>query len=295
MKITITLAILCIIATILSLPAFVPVEIIDKPYTMFTSIFVHSGYLHLFYNLFGLLLFGIIAEKLIGWKWYTILIFISIGFSEIGYILLSNPFIGAVGISGVIYGIMGLIAALRPKMIVYTPYGPLPMIVAAIVWALIEILMLGANDMVGHSSHLFGLIGGVLFGIAYRFNKKISLLLLLSIPIVFLFALNLPKMPVYTTNCQILDQTITKTFTFSEYECNKTKVVGIYSPNYKLSIEKQISSGKRILSYFGNVSINKIMNNKTGIYMNGKVNSLNFNASIKNYKYWSFYLIKMSP
>ena len=295
MKITITLAILCIIATILSLPAFVPVEVIDKPYTMFTSIFVHSGYIHLFYNLFGLLLFGIIAEKLIGWKWYTILIFVSIGFSEIGYILLSNPFIGAVGISGVIYGIMGLIASLKPKMIVYTPYGPLPMIVAAIVWALIEILMLGASDMVGHSAHLFGLIGGVLFGLFYRFKKEISLSLLVSIPIVFLLAMHLPNMPTYNTNCQILDQTTIKTFTFSEYECNKTKVIGIYSPNYKLSIEKQILSGKRILSYFGNVSIDKIVNNKTGIFIYGKINSSNFNATIENYKYWTFYLINVSP
>ena len=294
-KITITLAILCIIATILSLPAFVPVEILDRPYTMFTSIFVHSGYVHLFYNLFGLLLFGFIAERLIGWKWYTILILVSIGFSEIGYIFLSNPFIGAVGISGVIYGIMGLIAALKPKMIVYTPYGPLPMVIAIVIWAAVEILMLGANDMVGHSAHLFGLIGGILFGLFYKYNKIFSLLLLISIPVVFLLAFFLPHMPVYTTNCQILDREITKTFTLSEYNCNNTSIIGFYEPNYKLSIDKQISFGKRILSNFGNFSIDKIMNNQTGIFMYGKINSSKFNFSIENYKYWSLYLIKMSP
>ncbi len=293
MKITITLAILCVIGTIFSLPSFVPVLIYHQPYRIITSVFAHSGYTHLFYNIFGLLIFGFILEKILGLKWYTLLIFISIGFSEIGYMILSNPFIGAIGISGVVYGLIGALATLKPKMIVYTPFGPLPMIVAAILWAVIEITALGSSDMIAHSAHLFGLIGGISFSLIYKFERKLTPLLLFSFLFIFFFYPFLPKIPVYKVQCSPVQIFKSETYSFASYRCKNETLTGIYLPNYKLSIDKQISQARKILSNFGNFVPEKIINYDETIYLYGKLNESEVKVKIKNEKYLSFYLIEV--
>ncbi len=292
MKVTITLALLCIIGTILGFPAFVPVLVHSQPWTIFTAIFAHANFTHLVYNLFGLFIFGIILEKILNWKWYSLLIFISIAFSEIGFMLLSNPYIGAVGISGVIFGLIGALSVLKPKMIVYTPYGPLPMVLAAFFWAILEFVMLGAADTIAHSAHLFGLIGGISFALVYKFDKKIVPLLLLSFFIIFLIPL--PSFPIYETDCSILDSQYTYHFSYVYYNCTDHYEIGIYLPSSKkVSIYDEINTSKEFLSELGNYSISEIFNGKGQVHLYGKINNSNLTVDVYNSKYTTLYLIKI--
>ena len=291
MKITLTLALLCIIGTALSFPAFVPVLFHSQLYTLFTSVFAHAGLTHLVYNLFGLIIFGIILEKLLGWKWYSVLIFVSIGFSAFGYLILSNPYIGAVGISGVIFGLIGALAVLKPKMIVVTPYGPLPMVVAAILWIVIEYILLGANDSIAHSAHLFGLIGGLAFAGIYKLDKRVTLSLLVIFPILFLIPV--PGFPLYHSSCVMVSSELTYHFSYAIYNCTNYSEIGIYTPNERLSIDEKLNNGRYFLSQLGNYSINKEFNTKDSVIIYGTLNKSNFNMNITNNKYVTLYLIKV--
>ena len=289
MKITILLAILCVFGTLLNFPAFVPTLLHNQPWTIFTSIFAHAGVKHLIYNLIGLFLFGVILEKIIGWKWYSILILISIGFSTVGYTLLSNPYIGAIGISGVVFGLIGALALLRPKMIVYTPFGPLPMVVAAGAWAILEFLMLGATDSIAHSAHLFGLIGGISFSALFKLNKKFVPVLFLIFPIIFL--LPVPSFPTYATNCNLTYSYSNYHFSYSEYRCNNFTEIGIYIPYSHEDLYQLIDNGKSILSQIGDYEISRIFNDGNKISIEGEINGSNFVMRIEPHKYAVLYLI----
>ena len=291
MKITLTLALLCIIGTALSFPAFVPVLFHSQPYTILTSVFAHAGWTHLVYNLFGLFVFGIILEKMLGWKWYSVLIFVSIGFSVFGYLILSNPYIGAVGISGVIFGLIGALAVLKPKMIVITPYGPLPMVVAAIIWIVIEYILLGANDSIAHSAHLFGLVGGLAFAGIYKFDKRVTLSLLAIFPILFLIPI--PGFPLYYSNCALVSSELTYHFSYAIYNCTNYSEIGIYTPNEKLSIDEKLNNGRYFLGQLGNYTISKEFNTKNFVIVSGEINQSNFSMTISDEKYTTLYLIKV--
>jgi hypothetical protein len=113
----------------------------------------------------ALVLFGPILEKIIGSKRFLVLYFLSGIISGFGSILFYEATIGA---SGAIFGILGALAILRPKMMVFIGYVPMPMSLAVFFWALGNFVGLFSPDSVAYASHLFGLF----FGIAYGFYLK---------------------------------------------------------------------------------------------------------------------------
>src|SRR3989338_8556737 len=105
--------------------------VLFKFYTLVTAIFLHSGITHLLYNLFGLALFGSILEHILGSRKFLALFFAS----GLAASLASLPFYARVlGASGAIFGILGMLAILRPKMVVWAYSMPMPMIMALFVW-----------------------------------------------------------------------------------------------------------------------------------------------------------------
>ena len=152
---------------------FIPSEAFERPWTFVTSIFLHAGFEHLFFNMFGLFMFGLYLERRISRRDY-ILIFLLAGIvGNFGYMLTAfDKNIPAVGASGAIYGIMGCLAVLEPYAMVYVGYLPMPMIAAAFFWAFIEFIGIFIPSNIAHGSHLFGLIVGIGFGIYLRTRIK---------------------------------------------------------------------------------------------------------------------------
>jgi len=109
-----------------------------RVWTLLTSMFMHGGIGHLFVNMFSLMFIGNFLERIIGRKrffWFYIVSgliaglffavlaqFFGFGFFER---IFSSPDTLAVGASGAIFGLLGVLAILTPKAKVYLILGPL--------------------------------------------------------------------------------------------------------------------------------------------------------------------------
>ncbi len=145
----------------------------SEPWRFLTSIFLHGSLIHLMYNLFALALFGSILEKVIGGKKFLLVFFLS---GIIANLVSVNFYTGSLGASGAIYGILGCLAVIKPLMFVWAFGFPMPMFIAAILWAGGSIF--GAiyasqiQDNVGYIAHLSGIFIGILLGFIFRAARK---------------------------------------------------------------------------------------------------------------------------
>jgi len=130
---------------------------------LFTSIFVHANLVHLFGNLIFLMIFGLGAETLYGWRKYCIIYFASGLFGSFLSLLLGLNTI-SVGASGAIFGLFGAVTIYSGKMSMQT-------VLVALMYALyFFILNIGVN--VNVFSHAGGLLVGLILG--YRYSQKLS-------------------------------------------------------------------------------------------------------------------------
>ncbi len=176
---TITLAVITVVVFVLQIifPAItdnfslVSTEAFSRPWIVVTSIFLHGGIEHLMYNMLALVLFGLILEEIIGSRKFLLLYF-SAGFlASVATIPFYNASLGA---SGAIFGILGTLAILRPKMVVWINFIPVPMFLAIFIWAGIDLFGIFFPSNTANSAHLAGLFLGITYGIYLRgdFGEK---------------------------------------------------------------------------------------------------------------------------
>lgn len=153
--------------------AFTPAEAFTMPWTFVTSIFFHADIAHLFFNMFALFMFGLYLESRVTEKQFLLLFFVAGLFGNIAY-WLTDPLgtIPAVGASGAIYGIMGMLAVLYPNLIVYVGYAPMPIVFAAALWFILEFTGMFVPSNIAHFSHLAGLVVGVAYGLYLRRERS---------------------------------------------------------------------------------------------------------------------------
>ena len=163
----------------ISLIALQPATILSATaiWTLITSMFMHGGITHLFVNMVSLLFIGNFVEKLIGkkrflWIYFISGIFAGILFVAIAYFTNSNLDIYAVGASGAIFGLGGLLAVLTPRLPVLVFFIiPMPMWAAMIfLLGVLWILSSSLGIPIGNWAHLGGLIVGVGYG--FYLQKK---------------------------------------------------------------------------------------------------------------------------
>jgi membrane associated rhomboid family serine protease len=101
-------------------------------WTIITSMFMHGGFFHIFANMFSLFFIGGFLEKIIGKKrffWIYMIAGIVGGLFFIGSsMIFGNLDMPAVGASGAIFGLLGVLAVLVPYSRVYLIVGPLILI-----------------------------------------------------------------------------------------------------------------------------------------------------------------------
>lgn len=129
----------------------------------FTYMFVHGGFFHVFFNMLGLLFFGIAAERAMGTREFT-LMYLLCGFlsgliSLLVYTLSGMFHVLLIGASGAVYSILLAYAVIFPRSQIYV-WGilPLPAPVLVVVYALLELgsQFTGAGAGVAHLTHLAG-------------------------------------------------------------------------------------------------------------------------------------------
>jgi len=144
-------------------------------WTFVTSMFMHAGFFHLFVNMFSLLFVGNLVERLIGKRRFISFYLLSGLFAGIFFVLLSLFFpsenVYAVGASGAIFGLIGLLMVLTPNLPVYMMFIPIPIkmkYAAPAMLALLWLVSILGNVAIGNTAHL----GGFLVGLAYGFYLK---------------------------------------------------------------------------------------------------------------------------
>ena len=140
-------------------------EIYSRPWILLTSVFLHGSLIHLLSNMFALGLFGMILENITGTKKFLIIFLIS---GIAASFAASFFYSAALGASGAIFGVLGALAAMRPKMTVWTYGVPMPMFVAAAFWLLLDIGGVFYPSSVANIAHIAGLAAGIAFGLKLR-------------------------------------------------------------------------------------------------------------------------------
>jgi hypothetical protein len=143
----------------------------QQPWRFLTSIFLHGSPTHLIFNLFALILFGLILEKFIGSRNFLLVFFIS---GILANIISINFYPRSLGASGAIFGIIGCLTILKPLMTVFAFSLPMPLFVASILWVLANIFGIFNPSGVGNIAHLSGLAVGLIFGIMFRQKKPLE-------------------------------------------------------------------------------------------------------------------------
>ncbi|NPA63033.1 MAG: rhomboid family intramembrane serine protease [Methanococci archaeon] len=151
--------------------ALYPNMAFSMPWQLITSIFMHATITHLLLNMFVLFFFGTYLERLIGAKKYILVFLISGIVGNLAYILychITGSYLPSVGSSGAIFGVMGALAILHPrlKVVIFPIPVPISIRVAVGLFALIDLILLPYSFKTGiaHISHLAGLITGLIFG-----------------------------------------------------------------------------------------------------------------------------------
>lgn len=168
--------------------ALQPASILEGKYlwTFITSMIMHADLIHLLVNMVSLFFIGNLVEKLIGTRRYIWLyllsgLFAGIFFVGIAYLTSTNLSAYAVGASGAIFGLGGILMFLTPDLPVYLMFIPIPIkmkyaipILLLALWA----LSFSIGLPVGNTAHLGGLVVGILYGsyLRIRYKKKVMLI-----------------------------------------------------------------------------------------------------------------------
>jgi membrane associated rhomboid family serine protease len=173
-----------------------PVEIIhgQRLFTLFTSMFMHANWLHLFGNMLFLYVFGDNIEDAFGHAGYLVFYIISglvaslahivsifvapiIG-NLIGISMNSDLTTGVVGASGAISGVLGAYIVLYPKTkiisLVFYFILPVPAIIFLGVWFILQ-WFYGFFDVSGgvaYWAHIGGFIAGMILALAFGLKRK---------------------------------------------------------------------------------------------------------------------------
>ncbi|MFX1488710.1 MAG: rhomboid family intramembrane serine protease [Promethearchaeota archaeon] len=131
-----------------------------------TPIFLHSDLLHLFSNMFALLIFGttIETDPKISKLEFLLIFFISGLIGNVATLFLLPPNVISLGASGAIFGLIGVVFI----MVAIENRSLLPFTLIYIFYFIAASFMPGINIW----AHIFGLLGGILCGFVFYYRRK---------------------------------------------------------------------------------------------------------------------------
>ena len=162
-------------------PSYLSVEAFPNMYTLFTSMFVHSDFLHILGNMFVFFFMGVAFEQRVGPKKFLLIYLVTGVCGALTHSLLNiGSTIPLIGASGAIFGILGAFAYAYPRdeIVMPVPIGimfimRIKVIYATIIFAVFEtiIVMFSVQDSTAHFAHFGGLASGVILAAILLRNK----------------------------------------------------------------------------------------------------------------------------
>jgi membrane associated rhomboid family serine protease len=147
--------------------------------TLFTSIFMHGGLLHLGGNMLFLWIFGDNVEHRVGHGLYLVFYLVAGVIASFAQILTdTGSVIPTLGASGAISGVLGAYLVMFPTnrvmVFLFRALVPVPALVAIGMWAVLQFISgfgsLGGEQAggVAYMAHIGGFVAGVVAGLVFR-------------------------------------------------------------------------------------------------------------------------------
>ncbi|MFK9092637.1 rhomboid family intramembrane serine protease [Bacillus salipaludis] len=136
---------------------------------LITPTFMHSGFAHMLFNSFSLVLFGPALERMLGSGRFLFIYLLSGLIANVATLLLEPLTYTHVGSSGAIFGLFGYYIAIiifRKHMLSKQNSQII------LTLCVVSLIMTFLQPNINITAHLFGLLGGFLLGAIPYFNKK---------------------------------------------------------------------------------------------------------------------------
>jgi membrane associated rhomboid family serine protease len=147
-----------------------PDELLQQPWTIISSMFVHGSVLHILFNMISLYFLGSFFIRAAGEKSFLAVFFLGGLAGNILFALLANPFSTGIGASGAVFALGGALAVMVPRVPVFIFFIPVPIPL----WVAILILFLFSFlPRIAWQAHLGGLLLGLIAGLILRRRRRI--------------------------------------------------------------------------------------------------------------------------
>jgi len=138
--------------------------------------FLHGGIAHIFFNMFGLFIFGGAVEMAFGRNRFLLYYFVCLVTAALAHLLVVHFFTGGfyptIGASGGVFGVLLAFGMLYPHQRVVLLFPPIPMPAWLFVtgYGLLELLLgvTGTASGIAHFAHLGGMLGGIVLILYWR-------------------------------------------------------------------------------------------------------------------------------
>ena len=143
----------------------IPADLAARPWTIITAMFVHANFGHLLGNMITLYFFGRFLAMLVGNNRFLLVYLVGGLFGNVLYVLLANPLSMAVGASGAVYAVAGVLVVMTPNLRVNLYFiFPMPLWVVVVVFFVLFSFIPG----IAWQAHAGGLVVGLIAGYFFR-------------------------------------------------------------------------------------------------------------------------------
>ncbi|OGO21659.1 MAG: hypothetical protein A2144_11805 [Chloroflexi bacterium RBG_16_50_9] len=154
--------------------ALIPADFLDRPWTLFTAMFMHSttDFWHIMFNMIALYFFGRTLTMLVNEGKFLLVYFIGGIVGNVLFLLLNlSSYSLLIGASGAVYAVAGALVVMVPNMrIMFWGLIPMPLWVFVIVFLGLLSLPPFVSVGVAWQAHMGGLVTGLVAG--YFFRKR---------------------------------------------------------------------------------------------------------------------------
>jgi membrane associated rhomboid family serine protease len=143
--------------------------IANQPWTIVSAMFTHQAFFHILFNMLALYFYGMYVLALIGEARFFIVYFLGGLVGNVLFLLLSGPYAAAIGASGAVFALGGVLVVLVPRLKVMIFPIPVPMDL----WiAIIIFAVLSLSPGVAWQAHAGGLVTGLAAGYIFKLQAR---------------------------------------------------------------------------------------------------------------------------
>jgi membrane associated rhomboid family serine protease len=146
-----------------------------EPWQLLTYAFLHDGFMHIFFNMFALYMFGTPLERYWGSARFTTFYLVCVlaaGLTQLTVAVLGGLQEETLGASGGVFGLLLAFAIYFPRQRIMLLFPPIPMPAWVFVslYGLLELFLgvTGNEAGVAHFAHLGGMLGGAAMILFWR-------------------------------------------------------------------------------------------------------------------------------